>query len=80
MELAQGTMKLALSPAGIAPKSSEPKPDTFTTAPISLTCMMSHIKSFHIKNNNSVKIPILLNNFIEIQRTSADIEAVYYIT
>ena len=35
--LAQGTMKLAQSPVGIEPRSSEPKSDAFKTVPISLT-------------------------------------------
>ena len=34
--LAQGTMKLAQSPAGIEPGSSKSKPDTFTTEQISV--------------------------------------------
>ena len=35
--ISQETMKLAQSPAGIGPRSSEPKPDTLSTELFSLT-------------------------------------------
>ena len=48
--LAQETVKLAQWPAGVKPRLPEPKPDTFTTEPISLTAILNiqALTNYHI--------------------------------